>query len=50
VLVPGQAGAGAERVGDAPLGLEGAEREHERPGGVDSAVGVGQGEGLLAGH
>jgi hypothetical protein len=50
MFVPAHPGAGAERVGDARLGLEGAEREHERAGGVDAAVRVGQRERLLLGH
>ena len=50
MLVPAHAGAGAERLGDALLGLESAQREHERARDVDTAVRVGQRECLLFGH
>ena len=50
LLVPADAGAGAERLGDPRLGLQRAERQHERAGHVDGAVRVGQREGLLLGQ
>ena len=50
VLVPAHPGAGAERLGDARLGLQRAEREHERAGNIHGAVRVGQRERLLFGH
>ena len=50
LLVPAQAAAGPEGLGDPRLGPQRAEREHERAGRVDAAVRVGQREGLLFGH
>ena len=50
VLVPAHPGTAAERLGDARLGLQRAEREHERPGNIHGAVRVGQRERLLLGH
>ena len=50
MLVPAHPGAGAERLGDAGLGLQRAEREHERPGNVHAALGVGERERLLLGQ
>ncbi len=50
VLVPAQPGAGAEPLGDLRLGLQRAQRQHERARRVDRAVRVGQHEGLLLGH
>ena len=50
LLVPAQAGAGAERLGDPRLGPQRAEGQHERAGRVDAAVRVGQHERLLLGH
>jgi hypothetical protein len=50
VLVPAQAGAGTESLGDLRLGPQRAESQHECAGGVDAAVGVGQREGLFFRH
>ena len=50
VLVPAHALAGAEVIGDAVVGLEHAQRQHERARRVHGAVGVGQHEGLLLGQ
>ena len=50
VLVPAHPAAGAERLGNPRLGLQHAEREHERPGNVHAAVRVRERERLLLGH
>ena len=51
VLVPAHAGAGPERLGDPRLGLQRAQRQHERARQRSSvAVRVGQRERLLLGQ
>jgi hypothetical protein len=49
-LVPADARAGADRLGDPFLALQRAQREEEPSGGEDGVVRVGQAEGLFLGE